>query len=96
MKPVNCFFILASAAVLVACATTSSGVASGGPAPAGYYSKVVEGQNMFCRNDLLTGSRTEREGEKCYTPDELKAMQAANQAAVDGSLSRQHGSQSVQ
>jgi hypothetical protein len=95
MKPVHSFFMLASAAALVACATTS-GVAPGAPAPAGYYSKVVEGQNMFCRNDLKLGSHVDREGEKCYTADEVQAMQSANQAAVDGSLSNQHGSHSVQ
>ena len=93
MKQANRCFILASAAALVACATSP---ASGPPAPSGYYSKTVEGQQMFCRNDLVLGSRTEREGEKCYTPDELKAMQDANQSAVDRSLSTQHGSQSVQ
>jgi hypothetical protein len=95
MKPVNYFFILASAAALVGCVTSPTST-PGKPAPAGYYSKVVEGQDMFCRNDLKLGSRVEREGEKCYTADQLKEMQDANQAAVNGSLSTQHGSASVQ
>jgi hypothetical protein len=95
MKPVNCFFILAGAVALGACATSPS-PASRAPAPAGYYTKTVEGQQLFCRNDLKLGSRVEREGEKCYTPDQYKEMQDANQAAVQGSLSTQHGSQSVQ
>jgi hypothetical protein len=95
MNQVNRIFILAAAATLVACAT-SAAPGDGKPAPAGYYSKTVEGQQMFCRNDLKLGSRVEREGEKCYTPDEYKAMQDANQSAVDRSLSTQHGNQSVQ
>jgi hypothetical protein len=95
MKSVNRFFILTGATALVACATAPA-PAPGPPAPTGYYSKVVEGQQMFCRNDLKLGSRVEREGEKCYTPDELKDLQNANQAAVNGSLSTQHGNQSVQ
>jgi hypothetical protein len=95
MRQVNRFFILASAGALVACAT-SPAPGSGVPAPAGYYTKTVEGQQLFCRNDLKLGSRVEREGEKCYTADELKQMQDANQAAVNGSLSTQHGNGSVQ
>jgi hypothetical protein len=95
MRWVNSVFILASAVGLDACATAPA-TAHGPPAPSGYYSKMVEGQQMYCRNDLKLGSRVEREGEVCYTPDELKAKQAADQAAVDGSLSRQHGNQSVQ
>jgi hypothetical protein len=95
MNQVNRIFILAAAAALVACAT-SAAPGDGKPAPAGYYTKMVEGQQLFCRNDLVLGSRTEREGEKCYTPDELKQMQEANQSAVDRSLSTQHGNQSVQ
>jgi len=95
MKQANGFFILAGVTALVACAT-SPAPAPGPPAPAGYYSKMVEGQQMFCRNDLKLGSRVEHEGEKCYTPDELKQLQDANAAAVNGSLSTQHGNQSVQ
>jgi hypothetical protein len=96
MKQVNRFFILASAAALVACATAPAPAPGTPAAPAGYYTKAVGSQQLFCRNDLITGSRVEREGEKCYTADELKAMQDANQAAVNGSLSAQHGTQSVQ
>jgi hypothetical protein len=95
MTLASCVVILAGAAGLVACATSTSPV-SGAPAPSGYYTKMVEGQQLFCRNDLKLGSRVEREGEKCYTADQLKEMQEANQAAVQGSLSTQHGSQSVQ
>jgi hypothetical protein len=97
MRQINRFIILASAAALASCATSPGpATASGGaPAPAGYYKKTVEGQEMFCRNDLVTGSRTEREGEKCYTADELKAYQEANQAAINGSLSTQHGAEST-
>ncbi|HTB67470.1 MAG TPA: hypothetical protein VK727_14670 [Steroidobacteraceae bacterium] len=95
MRQVNSFFMLASAATLVACAT-SPAPGSGKPAPAGYYTKVVEGQQLFCRNDLKLGSRVEREGEKCYTADQLKEKQDADQAAVNGSLSTQHGNASVQ
>jgi predicted transglutaminase-like cysteine proteinase len=96
MKQVNRFFILASAAALVACATAPAPAPGTPAAPAGYYTKLVAGQQMFCRNDLITGSRVEREGEKCYTADELKALQDANAAAINGSLSTQHGTQSVQ
>lgn len=95
MRQIYCFFIVASAAALVACAASPT-PAPGKPAPAGYYSKLVDGQQMFCRNDLKLGSRVEREGEKCYTPDEYQQMQDANQAAVSGSLSTQHGNASVQ
>jgi hypothetical protein len=50
---------------------------------AGYQQKLVDGQQMFCRNDLVTGSRTEREGEKCYTADQLREVQAESQAFLD-------------
>jgi hypothetical protein len=96
MKQVNCFFILASAAALEACAMSPAPAPGRPVAPTGYYTKMVAGQQMSCRNDLKLGSRVEREGEKCYTADELKAMQDADAAAANGSLSRQHGSQSVQ
>jgi hypothetical protein len=95
MRQINCLFILLGAGALVACAASPAAV-PGKPAPAGYYTKMVEGQELFCRNDLKLGSRVEREGEKCYTPEEYKQMQDANQAAVNGSLSTQHGNASVQ
>ncbi len=49
----------------------------------GYRRKLVDGQEMFCRNDLVTGSRTEREGEKCYTADQLREVQAQSQEFID-------------
>lgn len=85
--------ILAFAAALAACATTPDSAPGGTPAPSGYYGKVVDGQQLFCRNDLKLGSHVEHEGEKCYTPDQLKALQDANAAAVSGSVSTQHGTQ---
>jgi hypothetical protein len=108
MRQVNRFFILASAAALVACATQA-------PAPApeshnlalvqplsvshpglktyGYQRKLVDGQDMFCRNDLLTGSRTEREGEKCYTADQLQEIQDNSQKFIDAVQG--HGAQAT-
>ncbi|HEX3836004.1 MAG TPA: hypothetical protein VHW25_03500 [Steroidobacteraceae bacterium] len=93
MKPVIEFGILACALALVACATPPG---SGKPGSNGYYTKVVGGEQLYCRNDLKLGSHVEREGEKCYTPDQYKAMEDANSAAVSGSVSTQHGSQSIQ
>jgi|HubBroStandDraft_6_1064221.scaffolds.fasta_scaffold338822_3 hypothetical protein len=103
MRQLNRFFILISAAALVACATEAPAPA---PAPdshqlglvpanataaktnpglntTGYKRKLVDGQEMFCRNDLVTGSRTEHEGEKCYTADQLREVQAQSQAFLD-------------
>jgi uncharacterized lipoprotein YbaY len=100
MRRVNSFFILASAAALVACATEAPAPA---PAPdghslalvkptddahpglktAGYQRKMVDGQEMFCKNDLILGSRVEREGEKCYTPDQLRQIQEATAQYID-------------
>jgi hypothetical protein len=96
MRQVNNFIILACAATLTACAAAPPAPDAGKPAPRGYYTKMVSGQQMYCRNDLKTGSRVEHEGEKCYTPDELKSLQDANAAAVNGSDSAQHGSQGIQ
>ncbi len=90
MRAVIKFGILASAAALVACAT-APGSAPGTPAPNGYYSKVVDGEQLFCRNDLKLGSHVEHEGEKCYTADQLRALQEANSSAVNGSVGTQHG-----
>jgi len=107
MRQVSRFFILASAAALVACATQA-------PAPApeshqlavvttdtahpglktnGYQKKVVDGQQMYCRNDLVTGSRVEREGEKCYTADQLQEIQDNSQKFMDAVQG--HGTQST-
>jgi uncharacterized lipoprotein YbaY len=98
MRQVNRFFILASAAALVACATEAPA-----PAPAnhslalvkpmadahpglktyGYQRKVVDGQDMFCKNDLMLGSRVQHEGEKCYTAEQLQQIQEATQQYID-------------
>jgi hypothetical protein len=104
MRQVNRFFILASAAALVACATQAPA-----PAPvtaaapdnhslalvkpmaeahpglktAGYQRKVVDGEDMFCKNDLVTGSRVQHEGEKCYTAEQLQQIQEATQQYID-------------
>ncbi|HEY6454415.1 MAG TPA: hypothetical protein VIY90_03935 [Steroidobacteraceae bacterium] len=97
MRQVNSFFILAGAAALVACATQAPAPAPAShelalvPATAhpglntyGYQRKVIEGRGeMFCRNDLVTGSRTEHEGEKCYTADELQRIQQNSQQFID-------------
>jgi hypothetical protein len=91
MRPVIHIGVLACAAALAACATTPDAAPGGTPAPNGYYSKVVDGEQMFCRNDLKLGSHVEHEGEKCYTPDQLRALQESNAAAVNGSVGTQHG-----
>jgi hypothetical protein len=100
MRHVNRFFILASAAALVACATEapapaptptghdlalvkSTEVAHPGLNTGGYQRKVIEGQEMFCRNDLVTGSRVEHEGEKCYTADQLQEIQENTAKYID-------------
>jgi hypothetical protein len=98
MKQVNGFFILVSAAALVACATQAPApppashdlalvpplsVSHPGLKTYGYRRTVVDGQDMFCRNDLVTGSRTEREGEKCYTADQLQEIQDNSQKFID-------------
>lgn len=98
MRQVNCVFVLASAAALVACATPA-------PAPApeshqlalvpstatthpglktyGYQKKVVNGEEMYCKNDLVLGSRVEHEGETCVTADQLQEMQDNSQKFID-------------
>ena len=91
MRAVILTGVLACAAALAACATTPGSTAGGAPAPNGYYSKVVDGEQLFCRNDLKLGSHVEHEGEKCYTADQLKGLQDANAAAVKGSTGTQHG-----
>ena len=50
---------------------------------AGYQRKVVDGEDMFCKNDLVTGSRVQQEGEKCYTADQLKQIQEATAQYID-------------
>jgi hypothetical protein len=99
MRQVNSFFILASAAAaLVACATQAPApatanhdlalvkpmsVAHPGLKTAGYQRKVVDGEDMFCKNDLVLGSRVEHEGEKCYTAEQLRQIQEASQQYID-------------
>jgi hypothetical protein len=98
MRGVNAFFILASAAALVACATeapapapTSHELALVKPADlahpgvntSGYQRKLVDGQDMFCKNDLVLGSRVQHEGEKCYTAEQLKQIQEATAQYID-------------
>jgi hypothetical protein len=51
---------------------------------AGYQRKMIDGRGeMFCRNDLVTGSRVQREGEKCYTAEELQTIQDNSQKFMD-------------
>jgi hypothetical protein len=98
MRQVHGFFILASAAALVACATQapapapathqlalvqSVSVAHPGLNAYGYQRKVVDGEDMFCKNDLVLGSRVEHEGEKCYTAEQLQAIQENTQKYID-------------
>jgi hypothetical protein len=91
MRPTIHIGVLACTAALAACATTPDSAPGGTTAPNGYYSKVVGGEQLFCRNDLKLGSHVEHEGEKCYTADQLKGLQDANAAAVKGSTGTQHG-----
>jgi uncharacterized lipoprotein YbaY len=49
----------------------------------GYQRKVVDGQEMYCKNDLMLGSRVQREGEKCYTADQLQQIQEATAQYID-------------
>jgi hypothetical protein len=43
-------------------------------APSGYYRKVVDGQEVFCRNDVDLGSHVQR-SEKCLTQEQLEEQQ---------------------
>ena len=49
---------------------------------AGYTRVVVNGQELYCRNDLATGSRTERH-TVCLTPAQWRAQQARAQAYIE-------------
>ena len=57
---------------------TASAATNTGSTPAGYRRKVVDGQELFCRNDTDTGSRVSRT-EVCLTKQQLQDQQQANQ-----------------
>jgi hypothetical protein len=50
--------------------------------PYGYKRTVVNGTEIFCRNDLITGSRTERH-QVCYTKKQLEDMQNNTQDYIN-------------
>jgi len=50
------------------------------PGADGYRREVVNGYEMFCRNDTDTGSRVQRT-KVCLTWDELQAQERNNMAA---------------
>ncbi|HTB64718.1 MAG TPA: hypothetical protein VK727_00725 [Steroidobacteraceae bacterium] len=48
---------------------------------AGYTRVVISGQELYCRNDVATGSRTERH-TVCLTPAQWRAQQARAQTYI--------------
>jgi hypothetical protein len=49
---------------------------------AGYTRVVIEGHELYCRNDVATGSRTERH-TVCLTPAQWHAQQARAQTYIE-------------
>lgn len=49
---------------------------------AGYTRVVMDGQELYCRNDVATGSRTERH-TVCLTPAQVAAQQARAQDYIN-------------
>jgi hypothetical protein len=100
MRQVRSFVILAAAATLVACAAQPPTVPAHPPAettagnvniPAGYTRIVrADGTELFCRDDPITGTRTQRD-KSCLTAAQLKASQDAGQAFLNGVQSRAAG-----
>ncbi len=93
MRVVNGLVILASAAVLAACATSGSEpptiraepAKAAAPTPTekvtipyGYQTVMMNGEPMYCRNDVDTGSRVART-KVCLTAAQLKASQDNSQ-----------------
>ncbi len=99
MRVVNGLVILASAAVLAACATAGSEpptvraepVKAEAPTPTEKvtipygYQKVVlaDGEERYCRNDTDTGSRVART-KVCLSAAQLKASQDNTQDFING------------
>jgi invasion protein IalB len=50
--------------------------------PGGYYHKVVDGQDLYCRNDPIPGSRLEKK-EVCLTQEQLNNQQQASQNTIN-------------
>jgi hypothetical protein len=62
------------------------------PIPYGYQRVVLaNGEERFCRNDLITGSRTEHQ-KVCMTAAQLEASQKNSQDFINGV--QQHGTTS--
>ncbi len=74
MKRVTTLIVLAGAAALVACASQapapSTASANGFTPPSGYTAKVVNGQQVYCREDAILGSRVATH-EVCLTQQQL-------------------------
>lgn len=69
---------LAPGATTPVVAPANSADASASKLPHGYTRVLVNGEERFCRNDLVTGSRTEHQ-RVCLTAEQLKASQTDSQ-----------------
>lgn len=87
MNRVTGFLILTGVSMLAACAsqppastgsatsTASAATSTGAPViPYGYSREIVDGSEMYCRDDLDTGSRVQRT-KVCLTWDQLQAQE---------------------
>ena len=81
--------IAMGALAIAACATQSPASQQGSSAassessgvPKGYSHRVVDGQELYCRNDVDTGSRVSR-SEVCLTREQIDEQEQANRDAT--------------
>ncbi len=103
MNRMTGFLMFTCAAALFGCATPAEGPAAAKPAataanpdtvriPYGYVKVLLHnGEERFCRNDLVPGSRTERT-RVCLTAEQLKASQDNSQKFIQDVQQRGAGS----
>jgi hypothetical protein len=77
--------VASHAPATVATSAAAAPAASDAPkskVPYGYQKVVMDGEIKYCRNDLVTGSRTERT-KVCLTEEQLTASQDSSQNFID-------------
>ena len=95
MKRVTRFLILTGVSMLAACASqppastgngtpqASAATSTEHPIPDGYQREVVNGSEMYCRDDFETGSRVQR-AKVCMTWEQLQALERSRLNVVLG------------
>ncbi|HEY4213978.1 MAG TPA: hypothetical protein VGM84_21065 [Steroidobacteraceae bacterium] len=91
MKQVTGSLMAMTVSMLIGCASNAppGPAAHSGTAPAdfkipsGYRQAMINGQEKFCRKNVVTGSRVSN-GEVCLTAAQIQAEQDESQKAIQG------------